>query len=96
MTIHRRQGLEFDTVVLDRLRKACYPTLAARALWTKGAMHSLEERAPRADVAITRARRKCFLMHAAIRRIYGQWTSSIPSRFVAESYPATTAITRPR
>jgi len=35
-------------------------------------------------VAITRARRKCFIMHAANRRIYGQWTSSIPSRFVSE------------
>jgi len=35
-------------------------------------------------VAITRARRRCTILHAANRRIYGQWTSSIPSRFIAE------------
>jgi DNA helicase II / ATP-dependent DNA helicase PcrA len=35
-------------------------------------------------VAITRARRSCTILHAANRRIYGQWTSSIPSRFIAE------------
>ncbi|MFX9630937.1 hypothetical protein ABTO69_20510, partial [Acinetobacter baumannii] len=37
-----------------------------------------------AYVAITRARRRCTILHAANRRIYGQWTSSIPSRFIAE------------
>src|ERR1044072_3429552 len=37
-----------------------------------------------AYVAITRARRNATILHAANRRIYGQWTSSIPSRFVAE------------
>ncbi|RZM07428.1 MAG: DNA helicase II, partial [Sphingomonas sp.] len=35
-------------------------------------------------VAITRARRLAVIIHAANRRIYGQWNSSIPSRFVAE------------
>ena len=34
--------------------------------------------------AITRARRRCTILHAANRRIYGQWSSSIPSRFIAE------------
>ena len=47
-------------------------------------MASLEEERRLAYVAITRARRSCFILHAANRRIYGQWTSSIPSRFVAE------------
>jgi DNA helicase-2/ATP-dependent DNA helicase PcrA len=33
----------------------------------------------------SRARgRLCTILHAANRRIYGQWTSSIPSRFIAE------------
>jgi DNA helicase-2/ATP-dependent DNA helicase PcrA len=35
-------------------------------------------------VAITRAKRRSTVIHAANRRIYGQWTSSLPSRFVAE------------
>ena len=35
-------------------------------------------------MAITRARRRCTILHAANRRIYGQWTSSIPSRFIGD------------
>ena len=50
----------------------------------EGGLASLEEERRLAYVAITRARRKCTILHAANRRIYGQWTSSIPSRFVAE------------
>jgi DNA helicase-2/ATP-dependent DNA helicase PcrA len=45
---------------------------------------ALEEERRLAYVAITRARRKATILHAANRRIYGQWTSSIPSRFLAE------------
>ncbi|MGL4543300.1 MAG: DNA helicase II, partial [Polymorphobacter sp.] len=33
---------------------------------------------------ITRARKSATILHAANRRVYGQWTSSIPSRFVTE------------
>jgi DNA helicase-2/ATP-dependent DNA helicase PcrA len=50
----------------------------------EGGNASLEEERRLAYVAITRARRRCIILHAANRRIYGQWTSSIPSRFVAE------------
>ena len=50
----------------------------------EGGLASLEEERRLAYVAITRARRNATIMHAANRRIYGQWTSSIPSRFVAE------------
>ncbi len=62
-------------------RKACSP--AQRAL-DEGGLASLEEERRLAYVAITRARRRCTILHAANRRIYGQWTSSIPSRFVEE------------
>ena len=50
----------------------------------EGGLASLEEERRLAYVAITRARRRCTILHAANRRIYGQWTSSIPSRFLAE------------
>ena len=50
----------------------------------EGGLASLEEERRLAYVAITRARRRCTILHAANRRIYGQWTSSIPSRFIAE------------
>ena len=47
-------------------------------------MASLEEERRLAYVAITRAKQSASILHAANRRIYGQWTSSIPSRFVGE------------
>ncbi|MDT9597878.1 ATP-dependent helicase [Sphingosinicella rhizophila] len=81
MTIHAAKGLEFDTVFLAGWEEGVFPS--QRAL-DEGGNASLEEERRLAYVAITRARRKCFIMHAANRRIYGQWTSSIPSRFVTE------------
>jgi DNA helicase II / ATP-dependent DNA helicase PcrA len=81
MTIHAAKGLEFDTVFLAGWEEGLFPS--QRAL-DEGGTASLEEERRLAYVAITRARRKCFILHAANRRIYGQWTSSIPSRFVAE------------
>src|SRR6185295_14930966 len=81
MTIHAAKGLEFDTVFLAGWEEGVFPS--QRAL-DEGGNASLEEERRLAYVAITRARRKCFIFHAANRRIYGQWTSSIPSRFVTE------------
>ncbi len=81
MTIHAAKGLEFDTVFLAGWEEGVFPS--QRAL-DEGGHASLEEERRLAYVAITRARRKCFILHAANRRIYGQWTSSIPSRFVNE------------
>jgi DNA helicase-2/ATP-dependent DNA helicase PcrA len=87
MTIHAAKGLEFDTVFLAGWEEGVFPS--QRAL-DEGGMASLEEERRLAYVAITRARRKCFIFHAANRRIYGQWTSSIPSRFVGELPAANT------
>ncbi|MDQ4086626.1 MAG: UvrD-helicase domain-containing protein [Pseudomonadota bacterium] len=81
MTIHAAKGLEFETVFLAGWEEGVFPS--QRAL-DEGGHASLEEERRLAYVAITRARRKCFILHAANRRIYGQWTSSIPSRFVTE------------
>jgi DNA helicase II / ATP-dependent DNA helicase PcrA len=81
MTIHAAKGLEFDTVFLAGWEEGIFPS--QRAL-DEGGLASLEEERRLAYVAITRARRKAVILHAANRRIYGQWTSSIPSRFVAE------------
>ncbi|MDX3910911.1 MAG: UvrD-helicase domain-containing protein [Sphingobium sp.] len=81
MTIHAAKGLEYDTVFLVGWEEGIFPS--QRAL-DEGGIASLEEERRLAYVAITRARRKCIILHAANRRIYGQWTSSIPSRFVGE------------
>ncbi len=81
MTIHGAKGLEFDNVFLVGWEEGVFPS--QRAL-DEGGLASLEEERRLAYVAITRARRQCTILHAANRRIYGQWTSSIPSRFISD------------
>jgi len=84
MTIHAAKGLEFGHVFLPGWEEGVFPS--QRAL-DEGGLSALEEERRLAYVAITRARRRCVILHAANRRIYGQWTSSIPSRFIDELPP---------
>ena len=81
MTIHAAKGLEYPMVFLVGWEEGVFPSQRAM---DEGGLASLEEERRLAYVAITRARRSATILHAANRRIYGQWTSSIPSRFVAE------------
>lgn len=81
MTLHAAKGLEFDHVFLAGWEEGVFPS--QRAL-DEGGTKSLEEERRLAYVGITRAKKRAKIMHAANRRIYGQWTSSIPSRFVGE------------
>src|SRR3990170_2394234 len=81
MTIHAAKGLEFDRLFLPGWEEGVFPSQRAME---EGGNASLEEERRLAYVAITRARRKATILHAANRRIYGQWTSSLPSRFLAE------------
>jgi len=81
MTIHAAKGLEFDNVYLPGWEEGVFPS--QRSL-DEGGLAALEEERRLAYVAITRARRRATIFHAANRRIYGQWTSAIPSRFLAE------------
>ncbi|MBX7531746.1 UvrD-helicase domain-containing protein [Qipengyuania sp. 1XM1-15A] len=81
MTMHAAKGLEFDHVFLPGWEEGVFPS--QRSL-DEGGLASLEEERRLAYVAITRAKRRCTIYHAANRRIYGQWTSSIPSRFIEE------------
>jgi DNA helicase-2/ATP-dependent DNA helicase PcrA len=81
MTIHAAKGLEFDIVYLPGWEEGVFPS--QRSL-DEGGLAALEEERRLAYVAMTRARRKATILHAANRRIYGQWTSSIPSRFLGE------------
>jgi DNA helicase II / ATP-dependent DNA helicase PcrA len=81
MTIHAAKGLEFVRTFLVGWEEGVFPSQRAM---DEGGLASLEEERRLAYVAITRARRRCTIFHAANRQIYGQWTSSIPSRFIAE------------
>ncbi|WP_199553584.1 ATP-dependent helicase [Sandaracinobacteroides hominis] len=84
MTLHAAKGLEFDHVFLPGWEEGLFPS--QRALDENGAA-ALEEERRLAYVGITRARRRATLIHAANRRVYGQWTSAIPSRFLSELPP---------
>ncbi|MGN6290355.1 MAG: ATP-dependent helicase [Sphingopyxis terrae] len=84
MTIHAAKGLEFDHVFLAGWEDGVFPSQRAM---DEGGTASLEEERRLAYVAITRARQRASIYHAANRRIYGQWMSSIPSRFIGEIPP---------
>src|ERR1700744_1489297 len=81
MTLHAAKGLEFDTVFLPGWEEGLFPN--QRAL-DEGGVKSLEEERRLAYVGLTRARKRAIISHAANRRIYANWQSSIPSRFIEE------------
>jgi len=81
MTLHAAKGLEFDTVFLPGWEEGLFPN--QRALDGEG-RKGLEEERRLAYVGLTRARRRAIISHAANRRLYANWQSSIPSRFIDE------------
>ena len=81
MTLHGAKGLEFDTVFLPGWEEGVFPN--QRSLDESG-NKGLEEERRLAYVGITRARRRAVISHAANRRIYANWQSSMPSRFIDE------------
>ncbi len=81
MTLHAAKGLEFDTVFLPGWEEGLFPS--QRTMDESGAK-GLEEERRLAYVGLTRARRRVIVSHAANRRLYANWQSSIPSRFLDE------------
>jgi DNA helicase-2/ATP-dependent DNA helicase PcrA len=81
MSLHAAKGLEFDVVFLTGWEEGLFPS--QRTLDESGSK-GLEEERRLAYVGITRARKHLYVSHAANRRIYNQWQSALPSRFLAE------------
>jgi DNA helicase II / ATP-dependent DNA helicase PcrA len=81
MTLHGAKGLEFETVFLPGWEEGLFPH--QRAL-DDGGTGGLEEERRLAYVGLTRARQRARISFAANRRIYGNWQSATPSRFVDE------------
>ncbi len=79
MTIHTAKGLEFPVVVLAGVEDDILPHINSR-----DEEHTLEEERRLFYVAITRARTRVYLLHAARRRRFGTWQDSLPSRFLPE------------
>ncbi len=81
MTIHAAKGLEFENVFLPGWEDGLFPSM--RTIEESG-QSGLEEERRLAYVALTRAKKRVFILHASGRRIYGQWQMSSPSRFLQE------------
>ncbi len=81
MTLHGAKGLEFDTVFLPGWEEGLFPS--QRTL-DEGGLKGLEEERRLAYVGLTRARRRAIVSFAANRRLYANWQSSMPSRFIEE------------
>jgi DNA helicase-2/ATP-dependent DNA helicase PcrA len=81
MTLHAAKGLEFPAVFLPGWEDGLFPS--QRSMDESG-MKGLEEERRLAYVGITRAEEVCTISFAANRRVYGQWQSALPSRFIDE------------
>ena len=84
MTLHAAKGLEFPVVFLPGWEDGLFPN--QRALDENGTA-ALEEERRLAYVGITRAEELCTISFAANRRVFGQWQSALPSRFIEDLPP---------
>ncbi len=89
MTLHGAKGLEFNTVFLPGWEEGLFPH--QRAMDESGTA-GLEEERRLAYVGLTRARERAIISFAANRRVYNQWQSAIPSRFIDELPPENVAV----
>ena len=79
MTLHSAKGLEFPVVVLAGLEEGLFPHSRSSEDGEE-----LEEERRLCYVGMTRARSRLVLTGAARRRIFGEYQSSQPSRFIDE------------
>ena len=84
MTLHGAKGLEFPVVFLPGWEEGLFPS--QRSMDESG-NKGLEEERRLAYVGITRAEELCTISFASNRRVYGQWQSQLPSRFIDELPP---------
>ena len=79
MTMHSAKGLEFPTVFLVGMEETIFPGM--RAI---GEPEEMEEERRLCYVALTRAKRRLYLVCARQRMLFGRTTSNRASRFVDE------------
>ncbi len=81
MTLHAAKGMEYPIVFLPGWEDGLFPS--QRSMDESG-LKGLEEERRLAYVGITRAEELATITFAGNRRMYGQWQSSLPSRFIDE------------
>src|SRR5229473_2914510 len=79
MTLHSAKGLEFPVVIMAGLEEGLFPHSRS-----SDDEEELEEERRLCYVGMTRARARLVLTGAARRRIFGEYQSSEPSRFIDE------------
>lgn len=83
MTMHAAKGLEFDSVFIVGLEEEIFPSPRSAE-----SMRGLEEERRLLYVAITRAKKHCYLLYSEFRYLYGQPQSNPPSRFLKDINPS--------
>ncbi|MBN7784583.1 UvrD-helicase domain-containing protein [Ponticoccus gilvus] len=81
MTLHAAKGLEFPAVFLPGWEDGLFPSQRSM---DESPYKGVEEERRLAYVGITRAEEVCTISFAGNRRVFGQWQSQQPSRFVDE------------
>ena len=81
MTLHAAKGLEFPVVFLPGWEDGLFPS--QRSMDESG-LSGVEEERRLAYVGLTRAERHLTISFVLNRRIYNQWQSALPSRFIDE------------
>ncbi len=79
MTVHSAKGLEFPVVFLVGLEEGVFPHSRSNL-----SLSELEEERRLMYVALTRAKEKCYLLHAEQRLLFGSTNVNPPSRFLSE------------
>lgn len=79
MTMHAVKGLEYDYVFIVGVEEGLFPHSNSLEL-----NDELEEERRLCYVAITRAKKKLYLINARSRILYGKVSSNVPSRFINE------------
>ena len=83
-TLHAAKGLEFEVVFLPGWEDGIFPHQKCLDALDSG---GIEEERRLAYVAITRAKKKLYISMAFNRKLYGQWQTYMPSRFLNELPP---------
>ena len=82
MTVHASKGLEFDVVFITGLEQGLFPSIRA-----EDADRDPEEERRLFYVALTRARKRLFLLYAAERMRWGSRERTLPSEFFEDIDP---------
>ena len=81
MTVHSVKGLEFDYVFIVGMEEGIFPHYNAI---NDGSSSSIEEERRLCYVAITRAKKKLYILSAESRMLFGNTNRNKPSRFIDE------------